>query len=994
MSDMCIIVKGVLGERVIYFVLLYIPPNDQYAFNLSTVMLDINTHTDDTKPIYILGDFNSRIANFQTPLPEEGQNFCNDLNLTRKTSDLLINTRGRHLIKSLCKHALVVLNGTSRTDVGGHFTFVSHTGKSTIDMALTNIPGLNLVSDFKVLPHSESDHFPISVTLTTYESFKMEHNLRTKTTWDSKIKKAKLTEICEQFRLNLELSSEEKLFETLLKEVETVLRTIGVIKEVNSTFFENHKPWINTSTRSKKKEMKKKLVQFKNDPTTDKLNEYIKVRTLYRKANNLARRNYWHDISFVISEARSSNEFWRLLRKFKFLKPKSNYIEMETWETYLKDMHVNATQVEVERLFFEQKVEELDTAITKDELLNILQKSRGKTAPGNDHIPINLWKSDVNLITNSLLKSLNLALEKQYFPEQWSMIKQFPIFKKGDPSVPSNYRLISILNSSFKVFTAILNTRLSSWAERNEVIPQTQFAFRPTRSTDEPIFILSMLTLKQLNKKNELHTVFIDLSKAFDCVNHHLLWNKLYKLGISYNLIHTLHKLYSNMWTHFEKIDPIKINNGVLQGDSLSPSLFNLFLADFSIPQEYGIDLNNNTVLTHLLFADDIVLLADNHLYLQKSLDATVKFMKGNGLNINLVKTKHMVFTNHPRRPQRTLFIEGEKLERVKIFNYLGVDFQSNLKWKRTINKKVNESINSFHLIWAPLYKMKFGNLRLAFKLFDLQILPKTLYGIHVWGMDNTGEVERVQNTFIKKMMYLPPQTAGYALRLEFSRDQIQTKIFKRALKFWMKMANMDDKRLTKICLLEALKLFDKNKANTWLLEFEKRLHTIGQSLSSAYFEAANNQVNYVSWTRKYTEQLKREDGQRMLQTHTYNGLQFTNYDYDNDIYLFRQSNIKLKRLVLRLRLETNSIYINDSKLTIDPTNSCTWCNEEEHEDWAHLFFRCVYLSEIRPSEWFMNNRMDGPQMVQKLRLMSCKHMYVIYNFLQNANLKRNQWKL
>ncbi len=992
-SDCCIIVKCIMSDgEVMNTVITYIPPTECFATTITDMFVDIRKYTDDNLPLFILGDLNSRISTFQIPIPDDGQNWFNNVNLARKTTDITTNTRGNLLIKMLRKYTLIVLNGTSKEDASGQLTYTSHLGKSLIDLALTNLAGLTWVNGFNVLPFTESDHFPVSLSIKYSSTTPTSHKQITISKWDYSINKEKLNNLCETFRPILNANARNSLLETLLNELETVLKKVGIIKTINLPQYIHHKPWANTDTKLTKKEMKKKLRQFKNEPTTTKLNVYISAKRLYQKTIKLAKLNYWNDTTWAISKAKSSTEFWNLLRKFKYMKPKCDHIEKEIWNLYLKELQRKEHDILFTLPYLERKLVELDSDITEKELMATIKKSRGKTAPGTDNIPINIWKTNVTLITNCFLNSLNIALNHHIFPAQWSKVKQFPIFKHGDPTMPTNYRFISILNSSYKIFTSILNSRLSAWAENHDIIPQEQFAFRPTRGTDEPIFILSMIIQKQLSKNADLHVIFIDLSKAFDSVGHQRLWNKLYSLGLSKNFVELLRKLYENLFIYFAELDPIKINKGVLQGDCLSPTLFNLFLADFKIPQDYGIPLgDNSTTLTHLMFADDIILLADNQLYLRKSLTATVNYMKDNGLDINLTKTKYMVFSKHARRTQRPLFLEGKLMDRVNTFKYLGVEFQANHKWKKTINNKVNETIKSFHLIWAPLYRMKFANLNLAFKLFDLQILPKLLYGSHIWGMDNAEIIERVQTTFIKKMMYLPSQTAGYALRLEFNRYPIQVKIFKRAIKFWSKVVKMDSKRLTCICLNEALQKHTI-RLNPWLKDFETRLHTIGLSLVMAYNEAFNNQIDCNQWIMKYRDQLKRDDIQRMKNTHTYNGLQYNNYDINSD-YLFNQGNIKLKRMILRLRLESKNIYIGDNKLVIDPINPCQWCNSDEVEDWSHVFYRCEYLKDIRSNDWLKLTLGAPKQMIQTLNMLRPAQMYEIYTFLQKIILTRNQWK-
>src|SRR5258705_11170537 len=113
-----------------------------------------------------------------------------------------------------------------------------------------------------------------------------------------------------------------------------------------------------------------------------------------------------------MAKAKSSNEFWRMLRKFKFINAKHNYVNMETWQGYLLNLQMGTLNLNMDCYAPSCEVDELDKLITKEELLSIIRKSRAKTAPGLDNIPINLWKKNMEKITNYLLLSLNLALEK------------------------------------------------------------------------------------------------------------------------------------------------------------------------------------------------------------------------------------------------------------------------------------------------------------------------------------------------------------------------------------------------------------------------------------------------------------------------------------------------------------------------------------------------------------------------------------------------------
>ena len=211
---------------------------------------------------------------------------------------------------------------------------------------------------------------------------------------------------------------------------------------------------------------------------------------------------------------------------------------------------------------------------------------------------------------------------------------------------------------------------------------------------------MSPLIQKQLARKAELHCTFLDLSKAFDSVDHKLLWNKLHRIGLNTKIIKTMSSLYSKMEIYLENALPISLKKGVLQGNCLSPTLLNLFFSDLALPSTYGVSLmHSKTEITHQMLADDLVFIADNHLYLQKSINIMSKYLADNGLSVNINKTLKIVFSNHPRRKRESVYIDKKAIESVTQIKYLGLDFHSNGKRKRTTNSRIDMGIQSvYHL--------------------------------------------------------------------------------------------------------------------------------------------------------------------------------------------------------------------------------------------------------------------------------------------------------
>ena len=205
-----------------------------------------------------------------------------------------------------------------------------------------------------------------------------------------------------------------------------------------------------------------------------------------------------------------------------------------------------------------------------------------------------------------------------------------------------------------KVLTGILNTRIVRRLEEKFILSETQAGFRKGRSTVDHIFVLKTLANKFLTrKKGRFYCLFVDFSKAFDCVNRDYLIYTLINNGMHGKMLKLLRDVYSNVMASVKTkqgfTKPFECKSGVRQGCLLSPELFILFINELERKLKFsefrGIHVWEATEVLLLMYADDIVLVGET-IQLQRKINILEQFCRKYGMKVNLDKTKVMVFRN------------------------------------------------------------------------------------------------------------------------------------------------------------------------------------------------------------------------------------------------------------------------------------------------------------------------------------------------------------
>ena len=618
-----------------------------------------------------------------------------------------------------------------------------------------------------------------------------------------------------------------------------------------------------------------------------------------------------------------------------------------------------------------------------------------------------------------MLSVFNAIFNKGFFPTAWTLGLIVPIHKKGDHDNAENYRGISLMSCLSKLFTNILNIRLNKWAEANSSFDNFQFDFREKRSTVDAIFLLQCVVEIFLYQKNSLFVSFIDLRKAFDKTHHEALWYKLYENKISTKTICIITDLYKKMKlcvkTSFESenahsvcrcnknrnfnliLQPCncfyEVNDqhnvsscyfspvaGVLQGESLSPFLFSIFLNDINEflknDPTVGVTIFDFFMLL-ILFADDMVLLSETKQGLQRGLNKLNDYCNDWGLSVNVEKTKCLVFKNGGKiKKTEKWYFNGEIIETVDSFKYLGFLFGSSGKFKKGIDNLEIRGEKALFDMTCSIVDFKTMHFKMKIDLFNSLVKSVLCYGCEVWGFSEAKKHETIHLKFLKQILCVRKNVPSCFVYNECKMYPLYITRTMRIINYWLKILSLNEmspvKRIYNIAL-QLNKLENTRPASFWIENIKNILYKYGfgyvwenqnyvddiifkdqfkNTLIDCFWQNNNAEINDLSHNRLY----------RHLSTESFD-------------YLEKLPNIFLRIALTRLRLGSHYFMVERGRWKkLDYIDRiCFDCNEVEDE--FHVIMCCKKYNDLR-----------------KKYLPECLYkrpsMYKLVSFLNSKDLK------
>uniref|UniRef100_A0A8C6NRV0 Reverse transcriptase domain-containing protein n=1 Tax=Nothobranchius furzeri TaxID=105023 RepID=A0A8C6NRV0_NOTFU len=326
--------------------------------------------------------------------------------------------------------------------------------------------------------------------------------------------------------------------------------------------------------------------------------------------------------------------------------------------------------------------------IRSEEVRKVILSLSSGNAAGPDGIESRFVRIAADVLALPLSILFNHSINSCSVPKAWKCTKIIPLHKGNDTSEPNNYRPIAIINTVVKVFEKLVFIQLSKYLEDNNLLSQYQSGFRKNFSTTTALLKFSNDIYSGFDNNLFGGAIFLDLTKAFDLVNHYLLLDKLYAFGLSRPSL-----LWFSSFLHhrsqFVSFNGSESNmrgviRGVPQGSSLGPLLFSIFIND--LPQ----CCRSCSVQ---LYADDTVLYCSKSSKselqeaIQPNFDEVQLWLTQNKLLLNKSKTYSMLF--HRSRTlsdsDRTLnlyFLDSSPVQPSVKMKYLGVWLEPELSFK------------------------------------------------------------------------------------------------------------------------------------------------------------------------------------------------------------------------------------------------------------------------------------------------------------------------
>lgn len=607
------------------------------------------------------------------------------------------------------------------------------------------------------------------------------------------------------------------------RELLTIINKVAPLHEVVSRFV-SAAPWFDSECSVCKRYCRRTEKMFRSNKTQINKNLYIDAMKHKNKLYAQKRRSYWMSVTSI--NQNNPRKIWQILGKLLYVDPPNTLSSQNTGHT--SDTFLS---------FFNNKVANIKTSTqgfglpnfcvrhghlncfsnfsncSSSELKALIMSSPNKTSM-LDILPTSILKKYVDLFLPFLTKLINLCLSNGVFPSNFKHAVIIPLLKKPGQDINSlnNYRPVSNLSFISKLIERIVAKQLLDYLKTYNLLPRNQSGYRQYHSTETALLQVTSELFKASESKQISLLVLLDMSAAFDCVNHGTL---LSRLSLSYGMSGLVIQWFESYLTNrsqqvfFDNVMSNKdiVSTGVPQGSVLGPLLFMLYTADV-------LDIVNDYNFQAFAYADDIQIVAsastesfDNLTEnLVKCLSSVDTWMAKNGIKMNKSKTKLLPIGTRQQLSQlscRSVIVDNSVIQFEKNATVLGCTLDSNLSMDAHIKNIVASCSYQFRrirLVRKCLNRATIVTLMHAFIHSRLDYCNGLLYGV---SRKYISMLQSVQNRAAKIVVGAKKFDHVTPILRDLHWLPVQKRIiFKISILVYKCLHNMAPKYLSEKCLL------------------------------------------------------------------------------------------------------------------------------------------------------------------------------------------------
>ena len=396
-----------------------------------------------------------------------------------------------------------------------------------------------------------------------------------------------------------------------------------------------------------------------------------------------------------------------------------------------------------------------ELTLTEPEVETILNSLDTNKATGPDEIPARLLKNTAAIVAPSLCKLFNKSLQHGIVPRDWKLANVVPVYKKNNREHAENYRPISLLPIVSKVLERCIFINMKQFL--SQLVNDCQHGFLQGKSCVTNLLEVLDYIGTCLDNGGQVDMLYLDMSKAFDRINHKRLIRKLSNSGIGGNLLNWFESYLTDRRQRVTVLgvtsSTLPVTSGVPQGSILGPALFLLYVND--LPEA---DLSSRVAM----FADDTKLFSaitsqEDVASLQADLVNLEHWSSQSGLSFNQSKCKHQTITRKIVPLTSSYKLEDTKVTTTDCERDLGVWVSSNLTWKKQVCNQTSKANKSLGYIKRNTRFVKSTEAR---RMFYLALVRSHFgYATQIWApqsIELINHLERTQRRATKYILNLP----------------------------------------------------------------------------------------------------------------------------------------------------------------------------------------------------------------------------------------------